>query len=189
MDKTDEQLIFEFQQGDTSALELLFERYKGQIFNFALRLTRNRAGAEDATSETFLALFKKAYTLDPTATFKTWLFTIARNCCISQFRKSKNMTRMWSQHNEEEQQWDIPDQQDLPSEKMQKHEQRERVRNAINTLPSGQKDAIILREYHKLSYAEIAEVLGCTTDKVKIFIFRAREHLRAVLLSQDEGSL
>lgn len=64
------------------------------------------------------------------------------------------------------------------------------VQKAIHQLPEEQKEALILREYQGFNYAEIAQVLNCSLDKVKVLIFRARNHLKDVLppvLLEGEG--
>ena len=64
------------------------------------------------------------------------------------------------------------------------------VQKAINKLPEEQKEALLLREYQGFTYEEISQVLNCSLDKVKVLIFRARNHLKEVLppvLLEGEG--
>ena len=67
------------------------------------------------------------------------------------------------------------------NESLKKKESAKAIRRAILALPDGQKEAVILREYFQKDYAEIAQVLGCSLDKVKVLIFRGRENLRKQL--------
>ena len=62
-------------------------------------------------------------------------------------------------------------------------EEREYVKEAIERLAPESREAIVLRQYHSLSYQEISEILGCSLEKVKVLIFRAREQLRVDLKS------
>ena len=96
MEHKDEQLMLNYQQtGDKEAIAMIYERYKSQVLNFSLRMLGNRAQAEDAAGEVFLALFSSKYKFHPEAKFSTWLFTIARNQCISQRRKNKGLVSLF----------------------------------------------------------------------------------------------
>ena len=82
---TDSQLMHELIAGNAQALEVVFGRYKNAIFNFCLRILRNRSDAEDITSDVFIALCSAQYKERENVKFSTWLFTIARNQCVSKF--------------------------------------------------------------------------------------------------------
>ncbi len=183
MDKTDEELIQGYRSGDKAAYETLFHRHKGKIFNFALRMIANRADAEDVTSEVFIQLFHKAYQDTGKAKLTTWLFTVARNACLSRLRARKFVGSLWFKRNDtdEFEEWDIPDTSLPPEEVLRNKEMAKAVKRALMTLPDEQKEAVILREYLKKDYAEISEILDCSLQKVKVLIFRGREHLRIEL--------
>jgi len=181
MDQTDEQLMFEFQQGATEAFDALFTRHKKGVFNFSLRILSNRADAEDVTAEVFMKLFeKKSYYQPQRAKFSTWLFTIAYNVCISKIRSRKSTISLWFKKDgaNEETPWDIPDQTPSTPEKLMTIENVLIIQRAIHKLPERQKEALILREYNQFSYQEISQIMNCPTGQVKILIFRAREFLR-----------
>ncbi len=180
MSQTDEDLIAEYQLGNVEAFEDLFQRYKGPILNFALRVLSNRADAEDVTAEVFFKLYTKKHMYQPVAKFKTWIFSIAHNACMTVFRKQKRLIPMWFRKDGEGgyESWDVPDDQDSPVEELKKKEQQKMVRKAIQQLSKDQREALILREYHQMNYAQIAEVMSCTVDNVKVLIYRARTCLR-----------
>lgn len=184
-ERPDEDLILEYQSGSDEALTMIFQRYKKPVLNYALRLLGNRADAEDATGEVFLVLFAKKYTYHPTAKFSTWLYTVARNVCITRLRKRKWTVSLFVKRDVESdpQEWEIPDTSNLPGEELEKNEIAQFVKKAIDKLPDEQKEALVLREYQEMSYEEIAKVLQCSIEKVKILIYRARERLRVELPS------
>lgn len=184
MEQTDEELISAYHNGETNALTALFNRYKRPVFNFALRMLNNRSDAEDVASEVFFQLFKRRYVYNHTAKLSTWLFAVARNACITRIRKNQNMVSLWFKNDSEDgfAQWDVPDTAAPAAENLNKQEMQTIVRRAINKLPLEQKEALILREYMKTNYADIAQVLGCSLEKVKVLIFRARERLRLELV-------
>jgi len=186
MEQRDEEIMMEYQSGkDPQAVSIIFFRYKSRVLNFCLRILGNRADAEDVTGDVFLTLFSRQYAYDPKAKFSTWLYTVARNRCIDRVRKRKNLVSVWfsSQESKEHKQWDIEDTEDLANDQLAKREAASRVKRAIRQLPYEQREAVILREYHRLSYDEISQILNCSLEKVKILIFRGRESLREQLKS------
>lgn len=185
MERNDEEIMRLYQSGDTDAMRHIFQRYKIRILNFCYGLLGNRADAEETAGEVFLALVADKSSYDPTRTFSTWIYTIARYKCISRIRKRKNMVSMWfsSKDDPDGEAWDIPDESNHPQDNLINKEAKRQVRRAISKLPDEQKQAIILRQYHGLSYNQISEVLECSLDKVKILIFRAKEQLSVDLAS------
>lgn len=185
MGKKDEELMREYQTGDLGTMRQLFQHNKVRIFNFCFGLLGNRADAEEVAGDVFLALIKNKHSYDPNRTFSTWIFTIARNLCLNRIRKRKQTVSLWfsspgSHHYES---WDIPDQGDDSRESLAKRERARYVRRAIAGLPFEQKEALELRQYHGFSYAKISQILNCSLGKVKILIFRAKEHLKSDLAS------
>lgn len=188
MERTDEELMRLYQAGDTDAMRHIFQRYKIRILNFCIGILGNRADAEEVAADVFLALVAEKKSYDPTRTFSTWAYTIARYKCISQMRKRKPILSLsYSSEDKDCEMWDIPDTKDQPVEILEKKEIKYQVRRAISKLPSEQKEAIILRQYHGLSYQQISEVLECSLEKVKILIFRAKEQLSIELAAFIEG--
>lgn len=190
MELTDEELIESFQQGNQRAFEMMFERYKGRLFNFCLRFLADRAEAEDVTSDVFVAFLNNRYTAISQVKFSTWAFTVARNGCIDRLRKGKSVGSTWVQNDQGEvEEISIKDREPLVREKIDQQHIQSKVQIAIQKLPLEQKEAIILREFHDLSYNEIAQVLNCSLENVKILIFRAREQLRIELASFVQGEM
>lgn len=179
IEQTDEALWQEYLSGDPRGFEVLFGRHKDKVFNFSLRLLGNRADAEDVTSEVFLQLFSKKFQFDGRAKLSTWLFTVARNACMSKFRSAKGIVSMWFKNKEDEfEPWDVADTAPRPGDEIRKRETARSVKRALLKLPQEMKEALILREYFQKDYVEIAQILNCSLEKVKVLIFRARERLR-----------
>ncbi len=177
---SDEELIQSFYQGDREALAVIFERHKEGVFNFALRIVANRADAEDVVSDVFGRLCDGRGRFTPNARFKTWLYTIARNACMDKLRSRRKWGSMWfqKQDSDEQVQMDLPSEGETASDALQRKEAAYHIQSAINKLPSDQKEALVLREYQGLAYDEIAQVLGCSLENVKILIYRARVQLK-----------
>src|SRR5215470_7140971 len=86
-EKTDEELLAEFQQGDAGAFENLLRRHRRPLYTFFVRMLGDRARAEDLAQETFLRIVKGAPTWEHRARFQTWLYAIARNLCVDTARR------------------------------------------------------------------------------------------------------
>ena len=179
----DEELVRLYYQADGEALKVIFQRHKDGLFNFALRFTGNRADAEDAVSHVFMMVCEKRYTIQPGASFKTWSYTVTRNICLSKIRKRGRFIPLWAPKSDSDdgQAIEVKDPKGLPRDQLNQKEIMGLVQKAIYKLPEEQKEALLLREYQGFTYVEIAEVLHCSLDKVKILIFRARNHLKEVL--------
>jgi len=186
----DKQLIMEYENGHDEALGTLFQRHKKRVFNYALRFLNDRAEAEDVVTEVFIMLINRKYTYQADTKFTTWLYVVVRNACITRLRKKNRFSFLWftKQDDDNFSEWQVEDTKDLPSDEMINRERAKAVRTAIAQMRGLQKEALILREYECLSYAEIAEILDCTVDNIKVLIFRAREYLRNELVSLlEEG--
>jgi len=184
---TDEQLVQAYYNGDQTAFNALFDRYKRPIFNFCLRILGNRADAEDVTSEVFMALAERRYIKKIEAKCSTWIYTVARNACISCIRRRKYTISLWFSKDKEGElsEYDPEDTKALPPDEITEKEDAILIRHALNELPLNQREALVLREYQQLSYKEIAVVLNCSDDNVKVLIYRGRENLRGILMKKD----
>src|SRR5256885_16362212 len=88
-ERTDEELLAAYQQGDPGAFEALLRRHRAPLFTFLLRMLGDRQRAEDLAQETFLRIVKGAPAWERRARFQTWLYTVARNLCIDQSRRGR----------------------------------------------------------------------------------------------------
>ena len=184
MQPTDEALMLDYQRGRPDAIRQLFDRHKGRVFGYCLQLLGNRADAEEAAGDVFMAVVERRGSYNYRHPFATWLFAIAHNTCVSRMRKRHPVLSLWVVDGAgEESPRDIPDARPLPSERAMHQEAAGAIRVAIGRLPDEQREAIILRHYQEFSYDEISVILKCSLEKVKILIYRGRERLRVELAS------
>ena len=169
-DLSDEQLMLMFRYGNRAAFGLLFEKYRGPVFGFARRMLGSTAGAEDACQEVFLKVVSAAADYEPTAKFRTWLFTIARNCCLNTLRRPRPLSLIEEVAVEDRQSAD-------PRESASEAETEELLEEAIADLPDTWREAFLLRSRHGLDYREIAQVTEQPVGTVKTHIHRARLQL------------
>jgi len=167
----DRGLIEAFQAGDEFAFVSLYNRYKNAVFAFCVKMLLDRVQAQDVMQETFLRVYENRDRLSNTASFKSWLFTIARNQCLNQLRRTKRQVQL---DEEKEVNNRMPE---TPVSELEKNERIELVTRYLSQLKPDYREVIILREYQNLSYEEIAAVTRSTLSAVKSRLFKARRRL------------
>ena len=134
--KTDEEIIESFNAGNQEDFKDLVEKYTSHIYNFTARLV-GRGNADDMVQEVFIKAWRNLKNFDSRkASFKTWIFTIAKNTTTDFLRKKKSLNFSdLENHNEEDSFIEkIPDEDLLPIESMQKLEDKEVLDNVLNKL-------------------------------------------------------
>ncbi|MFA5337991.1 MAG: sigma-70 family RNA polymerase sigma factor [Candidatus Omnitrophota bacterium] len=187
--RKDEEIMMEYRAGSVDALEEIFQRYKKPILNYAFKLLSSFADAEDVVGEVFYILTSRKNSYEPVAKFSTWIYTIAHNVAIDRIRRRRKVFFFWQKKDKDAsayEELDIPDTRFMPDSNAEESDISAYVKKAIDKLPFQLKEAIVLRQYHNLSYEEISAVLNCSLSKVKILIFRAKECLRKELLPYME---
>lgn len=180
---SDQELMRIVQAGDFSPASEIYDRYSSRIYNFAYRFLRNSEAAEDATQEVFVKMLKHASQFHGDAKLSTWLFSIAANWCRDYLRKADNKAK-----EAEEVLLSIPAPRELaPDRNLERRQDEERVRAALAKLTPEQREAILLSRYQGLSYAEIAQISGCSEGAVKTRVFRAMETLKKALAGEASG--
>ncbi len=184
---SDEDLMMKCRKGDIGAFELLVRRYQNPLINYIHRFIDDYHRSEDLSQETFLRVFKSASRYKPTASFKSWLYTIATNLCRNEIRnRSRRNTCSFEELVEEGTDvYDTEIMRDtryLPDVLLEKKEQRQIIRKALAQLPDNQRVALTLVTYQDLRYEEVAEILGCSVGAVKALIHRARQKMKKLLI-------
>lgn len=162
--------------GDRHAFACLMSRHLDMVFRVAFRYLGNDAEAEDISQEVFLRVWRKANDYTADAKLTTWLYAITANLCKSQLRS------LWRRHvkltGDAAVHHDMPDPAPMPGDILFREETEKKVKAAIDSLPGNQRMALILKRYEDLSYADIAEIMGCSVAAVESLIFRAMTTLR-----------
>ena len=165
----DDQLLEQLRAGDEAALAELMQRFRRPIVSFCYRLLGQAAEADDVAQETFVRAYQARQRLRSGANLATWLFTIARNLCLDRLRYRKRHPTEPLENAPE------------PATSTNEVGNREistAIAAAIAQLPEDQRTAVVLAEYHGLSYAEIAEIMKCSGKSVEARLYRARLALR-----------
>ena len=179
----DQELMRIVQAGDFSPATEIYDRYSSRIYNFAYRFLKNSEAAEDAAQEVFVKMLKHANQFHGDAKLSTWLFSITANWCRDYLRKSDNKAK-----EAEEVLIQIPAPAELaPDRNLERRQNEERIQRALGALTPEQREAILLSRYQGLSYAEIAQIAGCSEGAVKTRVFRAMETLKKALTAEAQG--
>lgn len=91
MEKNDKQLVWDYLNGDETALNVIIRRHLKLVYNFAYRLTGNDQASEDISQETFIKIWKNVKKYDQNQEFKTWLLAITKNTATDWLRKRKDL--------------------------------------------------------------------------------------------------
>jgi RNA polymerase sigma-70 factor, ECF subfamily len=162
-------------RGEEGEFTQLFHSHKRKAFHFAFQLTGNREDAMDLTQEAFLRVHRHWSRRDPSRPFTAWLYSILRNLAIDLKRQRDSRTNR-------EQAVAVEDGSTPNPEHLARQTQlKTRVWDAINQLPDQQREVLVLRDIHGLSYAEIAQVTGATLATVNSRLHDARQKLRQKL--------
>jgi RNA polymerase sigma-70 factor (ECF subfamily) len=180
---SDQELMRLVQAGDVSPASEIYDRYSSRIYNFAYRFLRNSEAAEDATQEVFVKMLKHANQFHGDAKLSTWLFSITANWCRDYLRKSDNKAK-----EAEDVLYTIPaPSEHAPDRNLERRQDEQRIQKALSALTPEQREAILLSRYQGLSYAEIAQISGCSEGAVKTRVFRAMETLKKALGAESRG--
>src|SRR3954454_6644841 len=170
-ERTDEELLAAYQQGDPAAFEALVCRYRAILFTFLVRMLGNREKAEDLAQETFLRTVKGAQAWEHRARFQTWLFTIARNLCVDQARRDRfrraDSLDAEGPDGEPAMVESVPGDAIDPSRGAESARLRPLLQRALLSLPAEQREVFVLREQAGVPFREIAEIQGVNENTVK----------------------
>lgn len=178
MSGSDEELMMCLQRGEVRAFDLLYERYRGRLYNFILRLTQDPALAADVYQDTFIRVLERAARYSPHHRFSTWIFTIAHNLCVDCLRTRRPEVPI------EQVAEVLPAGGRDAAAELECREQTDRALRALETLPSEQRAAVLLRVVHGYSQQEAAQIAGVAEGTIKSRLHYALEKLRQVL---EEG--
>lgn len=167
-------LVDRMRRGDENAFEVLYARHQPAVYRYALRMTGSRDQADDTVQETFLSLLANRSYDAGSGPLRAYLYGTARHLLF----------RLWGAAGPtDELDRDYPGEGSDPLEGLQAEEQKERVRQALAGLPPHYREAVVLCDMEELSYAEVAEVLGCAVGTVRSRLSRAR----AILMERLAG--
>lgn len=180
--KTDEELIQSYLDGNELAFKELFDRYAKTLYMFVFRICGKEEIIEDVLQETFIKIWKKIkyYTFGEN-TFKSWIFTIARNTTIDHLRKKK--IAVLSDFDTDDGYNYVTetaiDQETIPENLIEKAENQKLVKKVLDSLPEIDREILILHYQEDMTFENIGKILNKPLNTVK------SRHRRAVLKLRD----
>jgi RNA polymerase sigma-70 factor (ECF subfamily) len=180
----DAELVARLQRGDAAAFETVVRTHGGRLLSVARRLLGNDQDAQDAVQDAFIRAFKAIGAFEARAQLRTWLHRILVNTALMKLRERRRRpteaiedllpvyaadghrtvaTRDWS------------------DAVLERKETAALVREAIDRLPDQYREVLILRDIEERDTAETAEILGTSSNVVKVRLHRARQALRTLL--------
>jgi RNA polymerase sigma-70 factor (ECF subfamily) len=165
----------------------MVSRYMSRIFNLFSRSLGDRELAADATQEVFLRVFKESDKFDARRSFKSWIFAIAWNLARDFLRRGqvrrRGVERGGPCRDGGEADEPVDSRERPPLEALERREDQDAVRHALDRLDPRQRALLVLREFEDLSYEELSELLECPVGTIKSGIHRARLDLKNALLA------
>jgi RNA polymerase sigma-70 factor (ECF subfamily) len=182
MASSDEELVARSMGGDLDSFNQLVLRWERPIYALAYRVIGREEEARDVAQETFLRAFRALKGFKGQAKFSSWLYRITLNLCRDWIRRERRTPVA-----------QMPEGVDLvelageetPSESLEdligRRQLGRAVSKAMATLPDEQRTAIILKEYHGLTFQEIADLLDCPLSTVKTRLYQGLSVVRKQL--------
>lgn len=176
---TDEELVARSAGGDTDSFNQLVLRWERPIYALAYRVIGREEDARDVCQETFLRAFRALKGFKGQAKFSSWLYRIALNLCRDWLRRERRNPFV-----------EVPDGAEVvestgqldPGESVEavvvRRDLGRAVERAMGVLSEEQRTAIVLKEYHGLTFREIADLLGCPLSTAKTRVYQGLTVLR-----------
>ena len=174
-ERTDEELVQSIAAGDKFAMQILFIRHRDRINRFIQRFTRDECLAEDALSELFLDVWRKAGSFEGECQVATWLLAIARNKTLALLRQRKFVALDQTEAGL------IEDPTDNPESALDKKSHSTLLQKCLKVLSPNHRQIIDLVYYQSKSIQEAAEIIGIPINTVKTRMFYARNQLGKIL--------
>ena len=179
---TDEQLVALAAGGDTGAFNQLVVRWERPIFALAYRTLGREEDARDVCQEAFLRAFRAIGGFKGQARFSSWLYRIALNLCRDWIRKERRVRVVPASDDlQAEQARALEPAEESVEELIVRRDLGRAVERVMATLPEPQRTAILLKEYHGLTFQEIADLQGCPLSTVKTRLYQGLSALRRQL--------
>lgn len=180
--KSDEELMVQYQNGDMNAFNLLYMRYEKKIYNYFLKRLNNPERSAELFQDTFLKLHQYRDRFNPNLSFRVWIFTVASNIAKNEFKRTEKATNIFGNGKVD---YDIIEDTRIenPMSSLEKKELSDKIKEALKSLPESQREVIILSKYEGLSYDQIAKITSSSVNAVKQKAHRGFASLRKQLMA------
>jgi len=168
--------------GDQPAFAQLYQETSAHLYGVAVRILKDGAAAEEVLQEAFVNVWHHAGSYEAAKSQPTtWLAAIVRNRCLDQLRRRELDTVTMTTDDDDGKEFDLPSGDPSPVEMLLAGAEAQSVRDCVDGLDAGQKQAIALAFYQGLSHAELADHMRQPLGTVKSWVRRGLERLKACL--------
>jgi RNA polymerase sigma factor (sigma-70 family) len=177
----DHRLVAAVRRGDDRAFEALYSSYQRRIHAYVLGMVKDHGRAEDVTQEVFVSALRRMRETERPIAFKPWIYEIAKNACIDQFRRSRRTEEVSLQADGDglapADYGRLVGPDPAPDDAVAAKQELDHLCGAFGGLSDTHHEILLLRELEGLSYREIGEQLGMSRAAVESTLFRARRRL------------
>jgi len=180
VEPTDHALVAAVRRGDVRAFEQLFARYQRRIAAYVYGMVGDHGRAEDITQEIFISALRRMGETERPIAFKPWIYEIAKNACIDQFRRSRRVDEISYDADEGLGAADygrLAERGPSPAAAVDQKQALQDLCGAFGGLSETHHQILVLRELEGLSYQQIGDRMGMTRTSVESTLFRARRRL------------
>jgi RNA polymerase sigma factor (sigma-70 family) len=176
---SEHELVTAVRGGDERAFEELFSRYRSRISAYVLGVIADHSRAEDITQDVFISALRRLRETECPVAFKPWIYEIARNACIDEFRRARRSREIPLEGDDDAERGErqIVSRLPSPDAAVESKQQLDQLCGAFSGLSEQHHRVLILRELEGLSYEQIGEQLGMSRAIVESTLFRARKRL------------
>ncbi len=180
---TEQELVRQAQLGDKEAFARLYETHKRRVYAICLRITREKAEAEDCAQEAFLQCFQKLPTFRGDSALSTWLYRLTVNVVLMRLRTSHGKPVSLDTGGTQEDSAESTMLNACPVDDLQLTGAIDRIaiHRALRKLPPGYRTIFLLHDVEGKAHSEIARELGCSIGNSKSQLHQARVRLRRFL--------
>lgn len=175
-------------QGDGESFAALVTAYTAPLYNIAFKMIGSASEAEDIVQESFMRAYGSLNKFEKGRRFYSWLYAICLNVTRDYLRRrdSAAAAGFFGTSASHEASASIPSDLPAPHEALIQEERREALRSAVLQLPTEQREALVLRYFQELPFAEVAQICEITENAAKKRVYQALFKLSEILTASED---
>lgn len=186
--RNDQDLLERIRAGDEHAFGILYDRYFQRVYNFSYARLHNRADAEEAAQDTFIAVFRSIDAYQGKSSLLSWVYGIAKNMVNNQIRRSRAHEHRIERAQAELIAPGISIESSSPEERLGLRRCADAVQQALGSVTDWQAEVFALRHFENLPIQEIADRMDRSNDAVRSSLYRVKRLVVEALGSELAGA-
>jgi len=175
---SDNEIMLEVKNGDLEKMAQLFKRHQRALYGFLYHMTRHRESSEDMVQNVFYRILKYRHTFSGNGEFTSWMYYLALNVLKDNYKKNKQISKQSDISSYSEKIGDS----NLTDERFQKEQEVNLLYDAMKNLSIADREILVLSQFQKLKYQEIARIINTSEGAVKVRVHRAFKQLKTLYL-------